>query len=82
LFSIDGGHTAEIAHNDLSIAAESIGADGVILLDDFFNEWWPGVATGTSQFLRDSPSTIIPFAIVGNKVFFAKTKKMADASTD
>jgi len=79
LFSIDGGHTADITRNDLSIAAEATGDDGVIILDDFFNEAWPGVSTGTSQFLRDNPAKMIPFAILGNKVFFAKTAAAADA---
>jgi hypothetical protein len=79
LFSIDGGHTADITRNDLSIAAEAIADDGVIILDDFFNEAWPGVSTGTAQFLRDNPKVIVPFAILGNKVFFARTGKVADA---
>lgn len=78
LFSIDGGHTAEITSNDLSIAAGAISQHGVIILDDFFNEAWPGVATGTFQFMRDHPETIIPFAALGNKVFFAKTARAAD----
>jgi hypothetical protein len=79
LFSIDGGHTADITRNDLSIAAEAIADDGVVILDDFFNEAWPGVSTGTAQFLRDHPKAIVPFAIVGNKVFFARTAEVADA---
>jgi hypothetical protein len=79
LFSIDGGHTADITRNDLSIAAEAIADDGVIILDDFFNEAWPGVATGTVQFLRDNPKMLVPFAILGNKVFFASTDAVADA---
>jgi hypothetical protein len=79
LFSIDGGHTAEITRNDLSIAAEAIADDGVVILDDFFNEAWPGVATGTAQFLRDDRKKLVPFAILGNKVFFARTVAVADA---
>jgi methyltransferase family protein len=79
LFSIDGGHTAEITRNDLSIAAEAIADDGVIILDDFFNEAWPGVATGTAQFFQDNPKVLVPFAIVGNKVLLARTDAAADA---
>jgi hypothetical protein len=79
LFSIDGGHTADITRNDLSIAADAIADDGVIILDDFFNEAWPGVATGTAHFLRDNPGMLVPFAILGNKVFFARTDAVADA---
>jgi len=78
LFSIDGGHTADITRNDLSIAAEAIADDGVIILDDFFNEAWPGVSTGTAQFFRDNPKMMVPFAILGNKVFFARTPGVAD----
>jgi len=79
LFSIDGGHTAEITRNDLSIAAEAIADDGVVILDDFFNEAWPGVATGTARFFQDNPKMLVPFAVVGNKVFFARTDAAADA---
>jgi hypothetical protein len=79
LFSIDGGHTADITRNDLSIAAEAIADDGVIILDDFFNEAWPGVSTGTAQFFRDNPQKLVPFAILGNKVFFTRAQAVADA---
>jgi len=79
MFSIDGGHTAEITRNDLSIATEAIADDGVIILDDFFNESWPGVATGAAQFIRDYPKKMVPFAVVGNKVFFAKTDRAAES---
>jgi hypothetical protein len=79
LFSIDGGHTADITRNDLSIAAEAIADDGVIILDDFFNEAWPGVSTGTAQFFRDNPRKLVPFAILGNKVFFTRAQAVADA---
>jgi hypothetical protein len=78
LFSIDGGHTADITRNDLSIAAEAIADDGVIILDDFFNEAWPGVSTGTAQFFRDYPQRLVPFAIMGNKVFFTRAQAVAD----
>ena len=79
LFSVDGGHTADITSNDLSIAANTIAEDGVVILDDFFNEAWPDVSTGASLFLRDNPEMLVPFAILGNKVFFAKTSTVADA---
>ena len=69
LFSIDGGHTASITRNDLKIACKSICAGGVIILDDYFNEAWPGVSEGTNQFfLYDNHRGIAPFAIGGNKL--------------
>ena len=43
LFSVDGGHTAELARHDMLTADGAIGEQGIIILDDFFNEAWPGV---------------------------------------
>jgi hypothetical protein len=73
LFSVDGGHTANLVRNDLKIASQSICKGGVIILDDYFNPAWPGVSEGTNQFFiyDNSNSNIVPFAIGGGKVFFS-----------
>jgi hypothetical protein len=72
LISIDGGHTAEITFHDLCTAEGAISTDGVIILDDLFNEMWPGVSEGTHRFFS-TPRNIVPFAIGGNKTFFCKS---------
>jgi len=70
LFSIDGSHTLEMTYHDLTTASEAIAPGGIIILDDYFNEAWPGVSEGTHRFFREQTSpTIIPFAVGGNKVF-------------
>jgi hypothetical protein len=70
LFSVDGGHTADITFSDLRLAAESIQAGGLIVLDDFFNESWPGVAEGTCRYMAEPPLPLYPVVIGGNKFVF------------
>ena len=46
LISIDGGHTAEITSHDLYVSEGALAQGGVIILDDCFNDTWPGVVEG------------------------------------
>lgn len=69
--SVDGGHTAEHAINDLKIAAEIVKNDGVVLLDDIVHSSWMGVVEGAIKYLMFNP-TLVPFAIGGNKLWMCK----------
>ncbi|HEX2542784.1 MAG TPA: class I SAM-dependent methyltransferase [Caldimonas sp.] len=71
LFSVDGGHTADITANDLALADAVLGRGGLVILDDFFNEAWPGVAEGASRYLSSPRCRLVPVAIGGNKFIFA-----------
>ena len=77
MFSVDGGHTAEITASDLRLAAETIHDEGVIVLDDFFNEPWPGVAEGTCRYMAAPAVPLFPVAIAGNKFVFTRRREMA-----
>ena len=77
LFSIDGGHTAAITDHDMSLAARSLSSDGLTVLDDFFNEPWPGVAEGACRYLFAPTVPLFPVAIAGNKFAFAKDRRAA-----
>ncbi len=68
LFSIDGGHTPEITAHDLAVAEAALAPGGVIILDDVFNEMWPGVSEGLNRYFH-ARRGIVPFAIGGNKTF-------------
>lgn len=68
VFSVDGGHTAECALNDLRLAEASLHPKGVVILDDFFNEVWPEVCVGTVEYWTGG-GRLKPFAITPNKVF-------------
>jgi hypothetical protein len=70
LFSIDGGHTAECALNDLMLADACLHPNGVAILDDYFNPRWPDVSTGTAAYLANG-GRLRPFAISPNKLFLA-----------
>jgi hypothetical protein len=69
LFSVDGGHTAEIVEHDMATAAASLAAGGIVIADDVFHERWPGVYEGTLRFL-DKNDELVPFAIGFNKTLF------------
>jgi hypothetical protein len=69
LFSVDGGHTADHAVNDLIIAQELLENGGIILLDDFFHPNWPGVTEGFHRFFERSNRRLAPVCIAGGKLF-------------
>ena len=71
LISIDGGHTEECTFNDLQLSETVLDERGVIVLDDFFNQMWPGVATGASKYFLSSGTRLRPFAITPNKVYLS-----------
>ena len=76
MFSVDGGHTAEITRHDLELAEASIADGGIVVLDDMLNGHWLGVLTGTATYLLDRPR-LLPFAISPNKLYLTDS---ADAA--
>ena len=72
LFSIDGGHTADIAAHDIALAAEVLAPDGVAIVDDVFNPQFPGVAEGFHRVLGGADPPLVPSAIGFNKVFLCR----------
>jgi hypothetical protein len=69
--SVDGGHTAEITAHDLAVADASLAEGGILVLDDAFNEQWPGVADGVHRHFAHRPG-LVPFAIGANKTYFCR----------
>lgn len=78
LFSIDGGHTAEITYHDLSLVSKALKPGGLVIIDDFFNEAWPGVSEGVCQYLIEAEHPLFPVVIAGNKYIFTNDEKMAN----
>jgi hypothetical protein len=77
LFSVDGGHTADIVAHDMETAADSITAGGIVIADDVFNARWPEVCEGTLRFL-DKNYELVPFAIGFNKTLFTSRAQAAE----
>jgi methyltransferase family protein len=69
MISIDGGHTAGITAHDLATCEGALMEGGIIILDDCFNEMWPGVVDGVHQYFSER-RTIVPFGVGANKTFF------------
>jgi hypothetical protein len=60
-FSVDGGHTVDHAVNDLRLAERLVAAGGIVVVDDYYNQDWPGVHEGFARrYILDSPRTL-PF---------------------
>lgn len=78
--SVDGGHTAEITAHDLAVAEGALAEGGIIVLDDAFNEQWPGVADGVHGFFARSRN-LVPFAIGANKTYFCRPSHRDDYGT-
>ena len=76
MFSVDGGHTAEITRHDLLLAEASIGPGGVVVLDDMLNGHWLGVLTGTASYLLADPR-LVPFALSPNKLYLTDSPEAA-----
>jgi hypothetical protein len=71
MISVDGGHTADITAHDLATADAALADGGIIVLDDVFNEQWPGVADGMHRHFAQRPN-LVPFAIGANKTYFCR----------
>ncbi|MGE3960054.1 MAG: class I SAM-dependent methyltransferase [Dehalococcoidia bacterium] len=72
LLSIDGGHEEETVLNDLELADAVIEDGGVVIVDDFFNPKWPGVAGATARYLlQHEAGGLRPFATSPGKVYLA-----------
>jgi hypothetical protein len=70
-FSVDGGHTAPLTEHDLATAEASIAEGGIIVVDDVFNEQWPGVGDGVRRYF-ERHRNLVPFAIGVNKTYFCR----------
>jgi len=79
LFSLDGGHSTEIVQNDLQLAESVLQDGGIIIVDDYFDEKWPGVSEGTLRHLILSGSKLIPFAIFDDKILFTNNSDLKSA---
>jgi hypothetical protein len=50
---IDGGHSHENAYSDLCLAHKHIIENGILAVDDYEHEDWPGVTTAVGDFMAE-----------------------------
>lgn len=68
LFSVDACHNYDCTLNDLHLAYKSLHPRGLLLLDDYWNDGWPGVSAGLHRFLVEERGAV-QVAYGKNKVF-------------
>ena len=76
LASVDGGHTADLTHHDLTTACDALVPGGIVILDDCFNELFPAVSEGAQRFLRER-AEFAAIGAAGNKTFFTQHEHAA-----
>jgi Methyltransferase domain len=69
---IDGLHSAEGTYGDMRLCAEVVVPGGLVALDDYFNQRFPGVSEGALAFERQHPGVLTPVAVGFNKVLFQR----------
>jgi hypothetical protein len=75
---VDGGHLYHHVSNDLELVAGALSAEGIMVVDDFFEIRWPDVTFATMDFLRANKK-VVPFMLVNRKLYCASTPESADA---
>jgi hypothetical protein len=69
LLSVDGGHTLEVTLHDMMVASCLVRDGGIVVLDDFPNPSWLGVAEALMHFVH-AQDRLVPFLHGANKVWF------------
>lgn len=67
MVSIDGGHTAAIAQSDIEWAACNLVEGGIIIVDDFWHQGWPGVTEAVYREFSCGPRKLFPFLAFDGK---------------
>jgi hypothetical protein len=78
MFSVDGGHTAEVARNDLQLAERTIVDDGIVILDDVLNRHWLGVISGLFEYWNKGGG-LVPAVLVPDRLVLTRTEEQAEA---
>ena len=75
MFSVDGGHSTDVALHDLRLANEVLVDGGIIMLDDYFDPKFPGVSEAVCRFflLHSGEVRVAHLFITGNKLFLETT---------
>lgn len=72
LIHVDGLHTEQAVYNDLIKASEHLNDNGIIIVDDYLQPIFPGVAAGWLKFIFNSD--YVPFLCTGSKTYLTKKK--------
>jgi len=74
---IDGSHEHGAVLKDLTNFSTKMADGGVIVMDDYNDQEYPGVNSGTLQFLFENPEWVL-FAIGQNKAYLCKREQFGN----
>lgn len=67
-FSVDGCHMAEHTINDIQIAMQLTLPNGIVFVDDYTNQSWPGVQEGVAKLYLMSAPRFVPLIFLEGKL--------------
>lgn len=73
IIHIDGLHTESAVYDDLRNADNILSEGGVLIVDDYLQPIFPGVASGFFKFLHESD--FAPFLATGSKIYLTRKQK-------
>lgn len=76
-YSVDGCHNFDCTLHDIEVAALSLHPQGLLMIDDYYNAGWPGVALAVGHFLGKRSTRLTPFAFGQNKLYLAHAEAVA-----
>jgi hypothetical protein len=74
---IDGEHTGVAVYNELELAQQIVGPDGLVVIDDFFSPRYPANTTEAVRYLEKNPFHFRLFAVAFNKGYFCRPESLA-----
>lgn len=77
IVSVDGGHQVRNVLNDMHLVGQVLHERGVVVLDDYLNPDWPGVAEGIALYLARDP-LLAPFWYGDNKLLLCPAAVHSD----
>lgn len=69
IFSVDGCHLKYHTMADIAFGESMLANGGLLIVDDFTNDGWPGVADGTSAYFASRNLRLAPLVVAFNKLF-------------
>ena len=75
---VDGGHSFQDAYHDIKLCSQILRPGGLLAIDDYYNEMFPGIAEAAIMFSAGNPRTFLPVAIGYNKALFQRTPAAFD----
>lgn len=68
VFSVDGCHTKQHTMADIELGAQLLANGGLLIIDDYTNDGWAGVADGTATYFATRNIRLAPLVACFNKL--------------